>query len=120
MEEKGNDHWILIGRSKGKRPFGRHQHRWKNIKTDIKEIQCADVYEGTQKLWAVIVKYMSTTDHIFCICQILEKKWECKEAVHQLFVDFKKVSDSCKKYSHWVWYPHENGKANKNVSKWNL
>jgi hypothetical protein len=38
---------------------------------------------------------MSTTDHIFCICQIvLEKKWECKEAVHQLFVDFKKASDS--------------------------
>jgi hypothetical protein len=31
----------------------------------------------------------STTDHIFCIRQILEKKWEYKEAVHQLFVDFK-------------------------------
>ena len=24
----------------------------------------------------------STTDHIFCICQILEKKWEYNEAVH--------------------------------------
>ena len=33
----------------------------------------------------------STTDHIFCIRQILEKKWEYNEAVHQLFIDFKKV-----------------------------
>ena len=29
----------------------------------------------------------STTDHIFRICQILEKKWEYNEAVHQLFID---------------------------------
>jgi hypothetical protein len=38
MEEKGSDHWILIGRPKGNRPFERHQHRWKDIKIDIKEI----------------------------------------------------------------------------------
>ena len=36
----------------------------------------------------------STTDHIFCIRQISEKKWEYNEAVHQLFIDFKKVYDS--------------------------
>ena len=30
----------------------------------------------------------STTDHIFCIRQILKKKWEYNEAVHQLFTDF--------------------------------
>jgi hypothetical protein len=30
------------------------------------------------------------TDHIFCRCQILEKKFEYNEAVHQLFIDFKK------------------------------
>jgi len=35
-----------------------------------------------------------TTDHIFCIHQILEKKWEYKEAVRQLFIDFKKAYDS--------------------------
>ena len=34
-----------------------------------------------------------TTDHIFCICQILEKKWEYNEEVHQLFIDFKKACD---------------------------
>jgi hypothetical protein len=34
---------------------------------------------------------MSTADHIFCIRQILEKKWEHNEAVHRLFIDFKKA-----------------------------
>jgi hypothetical protein len=33
----------------------------------------------------------STTDHIFCIRQILEKKWEYNEAVHQLLIDCKKA-----------------------------
>jgi hypothetical protein len=36
----------------------------------------------------------STTDQIFYIRQILEKKWECDGTVHQLFIDFKKASDS--------------------------
>jgi len=36
----------------------------------------------------------STIDHIFCIRQILEKKWEYIEPVHQLFIDFKKAYDS--------------------------
>jgi len=35
----------------------------------------------------------STTGQIFCIHQILEKKWEFNEAVHQLFIDFKKAYD---------------------------
>jgi hypothetical protein len=39
----------------------------------------------------------STTDHIFCIRQILEKKWEHNEAVHQLFINFKKANDSVRK-----------------------
>ena len=36
----------------------------------------------------------STTDHIFCIRQILEIKWEHTEAVRQVFIDYKKVYDS--------------------------
>jgi len=36
----------------------------------------------------------SNTDHIFCICQILENRWKYNEAVHQLFIDFKKAYDS--------------------------
>jgi len=40
---------------------------------------------------------MSTIDHIFCICQILEKKLEYNEEVHQLFIDFKKSYDSVRR-----------------------
>jgi hypothetical protein len=39
----------------------------------------------------------STTDQIFCICQIPEKKWEYNETVHQLFIDFKKPYDSVRR-----------------------
>jgi hypothetical protein len=31
------------------------------------------------------------------ICQILEKKWEYNETVHQLFTDFKKAYDSVRR-----------------------
>ena len=44
-----------------------------------------------------IPTYRSTTDHIFCIRQILEKKWEYNEAVHQLFIDFTKAYDSVRR-----------------------
>jgi hypothetical protein len=30
-------------------------------------------------------------DKIFCICQILERKWEYNDAVHKLSIDFKKA-----------------------------
>jgi hypothetical protein len=33
----------------------------------------------------------STTDQIFCIHQILEKKWEYNETVYQLFIGFRKA-----------------------------
>jgi sorting nexin-29 len=36
----------------------------------------------------------STTDQIFYIRHILEKKWEYNGTVHQLFIDFKKAYDS--------------------------
>jgi hypothetical protein len=36
----------------------------------------------------------STNDQIFCIHQILVKKWEYNETVHWLFVDFRKDYDS--------------------------
>jgi hypothetical protein len=39
----------------------------------------------------------STTDQIFCIRQILEKKWEYNETIHQLFIDFKKAYDSVRR-----------------------
>ena len=39
----------------------------------------------------------SITDHIFCIRQIVQKKWEYNEAVHQLSTDFKKAYDSVRR-----------------------
>jgi hypothetical protein len=39
----------------------------------------------------------TTTDQIFYIQQILEKKWEYDGMVHQLFIDFKKAYDSVKR-----------------------
>ena len=38
-----------------------------------------------------------TIDHIFCIRQILQKKWEYKEEDHQLFIDFNKTYDSVRR-----------------------
>ena len=38
-----------------------------------------------------------TIDHIFYIRQILEKKWEYNEEVHQLFIEFKKAYDSVRR-----------------------
>jgi uncharacterized membrane protein YgcG len=34
---------------------------------------------------------------LFCIHQILEKKWEYNKTVHQLFTDFKKAYDSIRR-----------------------
>jgi hypothetical protein len=34
---------------------------------------------------------------MFCIRQILEKKWEYNETVYQLLIDFKKAYDSFRK-----------------------
>jgi hypothetical protein len=39
----------------------------------------------------------STTDQIFSIRQILEKRRDYNETVHQLFVDFKKAYDSVRR-----------------------
>jgi hypothetical protein len=39
----------------------------------------------------------STTDHIFYIHQIPEKKWEYNGKVHREFIDFKKAYDSVRR-----------------------
>jgi len=43
----------------------------------------------------------SITDHIFCIRQILKKKLEYNESVHQLFIDFKEAYDSGRRENLW-------------------
>jgi hypothetical protein len=54
----------------------------------------------------------STTDQIFCICQILEKKWEYNDILHKLFVDFLgslwfREEGSIVQYSHRVRGTHK-------------
>jgi sorting nexin-29 len=42
-------------------------------------------------------RHNRSTDQIFYICQILEKKWEYNGTVYQLFIDFKKAYDSVRR-----------------------
>ena len=61
----------------------------------------------------------SITNYKFCIRQILEKKWEYNEAVHQLFIDIKKAYDSVRReVLHNILIAF--GIPNKNVSELNL
>jgi hypothetical protein len=41
--------------------------------------------------WTINVDFDATTDLIVWIRHILEIKWEYNEAVHQVFLDFKKA-----------------------------
>ena len=45
----------------------------------------------------ILRRKKTTTDHIFCIRQILEKELEYNETVHHLFIDFKKGYDSARR-----------------------
>jgi len=62
---------------------------------------------------------MSTTDHISAFIKYLRKKWEYNEALHQLYIDLKKVYDSVWRevlyniLTEFVWYLSEIVKANK-------
>jgi hypothetical protein len=56
----------------------RHEGIW-TVQSRLSQIQCG------------FRRNRSTTYHIFFIRQILEKQWEYSEAVHQLFIDFKKA-----------------------------
>jgi hypothetical protein len=39
MGEGRGVHKVLVGKPEGKRPFGRHRHRWENnIKMDLQEV----------------------------------------------------------------------------------
>jgi len=39
----------------------------------------------------------STTNQIFCICQVLEKKWDYNGTIHKLFRDFMKAYNSVRR-----------------------
>ena len=50
-----------------------------------------------RKLLGIINVDFDTKGHTFCICQILDTKWEYNEAVHRLFIDFKEAYDSLRR-----------------------
>jgi len=50
-----------------------------------------------RKLLGTINVDFDTKCRIFCIREILEKKWEHNEAVHRLFIGFKKAYDSVRR-----------------------
>jgi hypothetical protein len=58
-------------------------------------IQYADVIIGAHQCG--FRHNRSTTDHIFYIRKILEKKWQYNGTVHQLFIDLKKAYDSVRR-----------------------
>jgi hypothetical protein len=44
MEEKRKAYWLLVGKSKGRRPLGGTKRRWlDNIRMDLVEVGCGDV-----------------------------------------------------------------------------
>jgi hypothetical protein len=67
------------------------------------------------KLLGIINVGFHVTDQLlirfYAFLQILEKKWEYNETVHQLFIDIKEAYDSVRRevfYKiHSVWSTHE-------------
>jgi hypothetical protein len=44
MGKKRGAYRVLVGKPEGKRPLGRHRHRWEdNIKMDLQELECGDM-----------------------------------------------------------------------------
>ena len=44
MGERRGVYRVLVGKSEGKRPLGRHRHRWEdNIKMDLQEVGCGSM-----------------------------------------------------------------------------
>jgi len=54
------------------------------------------IKEGLSHIWVImlVVRYFSYQFIYFAFVKYLRKKWEYNEAVHQLFIDFKKAYDS--------------------------
>ena len=52
MGERGGAYRVLVGKPEGKKPLGRHRHRWEdNIKMDLQEVgwRDMDLFDLAQK-----------------------------------------------------------------------
>ncbi|KAJ4434646.1 hypothetical protein ANN_23210 [Periplaneta americana] len=95
MGESRNAYRVLVGRPEGKIPLGRPRRRWEdNIKMDLREVGYDDRdwinLAQDRDRWRAYVRAAMNL-------RTLEKKWEYKGTVHQLFIDFKKACDSVKR-----------------------
>jgi len=94
-----------------------------SVRTVFCPTSCRGHYGGHQCGYRI---NRSNIFHIFCICQRPYTKRENNEAVHQLFIYFKRACDSVRKevlYNTVIVFgtPQEEiVKANRNVSEWNL
>jgi hypothetical protein len=58
MGEKRGIYRVLVGKPEGKRPLGRHKHRWQdNIKMDLQEVGCGgmdwiELVQDRDRWWA--------------------------------------------------------------------
>ena len=72
-----------------------------------------------------LIQIVRERDYLCIWYETLEKKWEYNEAVHQLFIDFKKACDSVRREILYIILIEfgtnkETGKASKNVFDWNV
>jgi len=68
-----------------------------NLSASGRRLGCQMTSPWATSSVSTVNRISSTIDHIFCIRQILEKKWEYNEEVHQIFIDFKQAYDSVRR-----------------------
>jgi hypothetical protein len=62
MEERRDTHRVLVGKAEGKRPLGRHTHRWENnIKMYIQQIGRG---AWTGLIWLIIGTSSGPCEHV--------------------------------------------------------
>jgi hypothetical protein len=72
-------------------------HTYRNM-YDLTLIGSLGSYIGeTSGDYQIGFQHNRSTDEIFCIHQMLKKKWDYNETVHQLLIDFKKAYDSVRR-----------------------
>ena len=65
MGERRGVYRVLVGKSEGKRPLGRHRRRWEdNIKMDLQEVGCGDtdwieLAQDGERWWALVNAVMT-------------------------------------------------------------
>jgi hypothetical protein len=65
MEDRRGMYRVLVGKQEGKRPMGRHRHRWEdNSKMDVQEVRCGgmdqiELAQDRDRWWALVNAVMN-------------------------------------------------------------